>query len=187
MRTHPGTFRETNVAGTRTVIANTAVVRAAWHYNKQVDVGFRAFPGVAFVRNHIANTAVLRAKQHYLHPFTWLWQYTTTLPINQWAVASPPPMIKVMPQGSQPQDGMATNGSISGKVTAATVPQVDVDVHLIWRPTRQIIAMVRTDANGDYTFTGLDPTKTENYAVLAFDLEAGTDYNIGRIDRLTAG
>jgi hypothetical protein len=46
---------------------------------------------------------------------------------------------------------------------------------------------VRTDANGDYTFTGLDPTKAEGYAVIAFDLEAGTDYNIGRIDRMTAG
>jgi hypothetical protein len=72
-------------------------------------------------------------------------------------------------------------------VTVATVPQVDVDVHLIWRPSRQIIGMVRTDANGFYTFTGLDPTKSESYAVIAFDLEAGTDYNIGRHDRLTAG
>jgi hypothetical protein len=187
MRTHPGTFREPNVAGTRTVIANTAYVRAVWHYNKQVDVGFRPFTGgVAFARNYIANTAVLRAAQHYLHPFTWLWQYNTgTLPINLWPVV--PAILKTAPQGSHFNDGMATNGSITGKVTVATVAQVDVAVCLIWRQTKQIIGMVRTDANGDYTFTGLDPTKAESYAVIAFDLEAGTDYNIGRQDRLTAG
>jgi hypothetical protein len=186
MRTHPGTFRETNVAGTRTVIANTAYVRAAWHYTKKVDVGFRPFTGgVGFMHDIIPNTAAMRARLHVLRSFG-LWQDTLgAIPTNTYPEAKRG--LKFAPQGAHPTDGMATNGTLTGKVTVATVAQVDVVVCLIWRQTKQIIGMVRTDANGDYTFTGLDPTKAEGYAVIAFDLEAGTDYNIGRIDRMTAG
>jgi len=186
LRTHPGTFREGNVAGTRTVIANTAYVRAVWHYNKQVDVGFRPLTGGAgFMHDIITNSAAMRARIRVMRSLG-LWQDTVAgVPMNQYAVVTA--KLVTAPHGSHFNDGMATNGMITGKVTAATVAQVGVEVCLIWRQTKQIIGMVRTDANGDYTFTGLDPTKSEGYAVVAFDLPGGDVWNIGRLDRLTPG
>ena len=83
-----------------------------------------------------------------------------------------------------------TTGAISGTVQAETSPGVytaksGITVRLYWRLSGQLIASTTSDGSGLFSFSGLDPTATELYFVLAFDDVAGTVYNIAPADLLT--
>lgn len=62
------------------------------------------------------------------------------------------------------------DGSGSGMITDAVsgMPLGNVMVVLLWRPTGQRIDRAWTDADGSYSFRGLDPTAAEHYVTIAF-------------------
>lgn len=75
---------------------------------------------------------------------------------------------------------------INGEVTAGGSPVASCVVRLYDRTTGALVDSTTTDGSGLYAFTGLDPD-SEKYFVLAFDPSGGTQYNIARLDLLTAG
>lgn len=77
-----------------------------------------------------------------------------------------------------------TSGGITGAVTTAGTPVVGAVVRLYLSADGSLVASTTTNGSGVYGFSGL-ALSVEAYFVLAFD-STGT-YNIGRLDRLTAG
>lgn len=69
------------------------------------------------------------------------------------------------------------NGTLGGTVLESGVPVADVRVTVLWRPSMQPIARTYTDAAGEWSVDGVDPTDTENYVVVIHDKEGGTVYN----------
>jgi hypothetical protein len=169
------------------IIANSAINRAALRYRSEGEQDYRdGYSGIAFSKAMIVNSALNRAKLHYTREIVGAWQGTTgPLPFKRAKAGRK--TLRFLPMTGDYRGALRCDGSISGTVTASGTPQVGVRLLLIWKAHPLVIASTLTDANGYYSFTGLDPTKTEGYAVIAFDLETGTDYNIGRLDRLTAG
>lgn len=67
------------------------------------------------------------------------------------------------------------DGFITGVVTESTVPIPNALVTLHWRPSMQPIGRTWSNVAGEYTFTGLDPTKS--YTVICQDPAGGVQYN----------
>ncbi len=75
-------------------------------------------------------------------------------------------------------------GGITGTVTIAGSPVSGAVVRLYLTSNGSIVASTTTNGSGVYGFSGLS-LSVEAYFILAFD---STDtYNIGRLDRMTAG
>lgn len=78
-------------------------------------------------------------------------------------------------------------GALSGTVKINGVAQSYVKVYLYYRPTGQKINAAITDANGAYSFAGLDRSAVSNksYYAVAVDPDGlGTQYDSGIYDRL---
>lgn len=69
------------------------------------------------------------------------------------------------------------NGVFGGTVLEAGIPVANVRVTVLWRPSMQPIARVYTNAVGEWTAEGFDPTDYVNYVVVIHDPEGGTVYN----------
>lgn len=69
------------------------------------------------------------------------------------------------------------NGSIGGVISEAGVPIANVVVFLHWRKNMHRIERTFTDADGAFSFSGLDPTAENDYVVVIQDREGGTVYN----------
>lgn len=77
------------------------------------------------------------------------------------------------------RDRLNQDASLGGTVYENGVPLKDCEVVVFWRPTMARIARAFTDANGDWLVSGLDPAKTDHYAVVIKDKAGGTVYNDG--------
>jgi hypothetical protein len=179
---------------TRTTITNTAALRAVWHYVRVGDRHTRFnTTAIGIYKDIIANMALLRAKPRYVRKSENVWIDTVPMPMSgewyNWAaeIARFLPMNADILMSGGGSGFVRTDGSITGVVTENGTPVAAVDVVLIWRPLMSVIGYARTNASGVYLFTGLDPTFTAKYAVIAFDPAGGTVYNIGRLDLLTPG
>lgn len=76
------------------------------------------------------------------------------------------------------------NGRIAGTLLSAGVPKVDTWVFLSYRLTAQVIAGTRTDANGNFEFTGLYPNA--KYLVSAYESRTNPPgYNVVNADYIT--
>lgn len=82
------------------------------------------------------------------------------------------------------QAALEGNGTISGIVTAATVPVNLCAVTLHWEKSGECIGRTWTDKTGYYEFTGLDPS-LDTYFVVYHDLPGGTVYNHKVLAKLT--
>ncbi|HOX27390.1 MAG TPA: SdrD B-like domain-containing protein [Candidatus Krumholzibacteria bacterium] len=69
------------------------------------------------------------------------------------------------------------DGNLGGTISESGNPINGVVVFLHWRQTMQVIAKTYTDANGEYSFSGLDPAMSEKYVVVIQDRPGGTVYN----------
>jgi hypothetical protein len=78
---------------------------------------------------------------------------------------------------SAPIGAFRVDGVFGGNAKVAGVNTANVEVFVLWRPTLQRIARVRTDADGNWSFTGLNPDQYENYVVVFKDPPGGTAYN----------
>lgn len=56
-------------------------------------------------------------------------------------------------------------GTIAGKVMEGLTPIPNSPVYLIWRNPFQVIAVTRTNAQGEYSFTGLDRNASDYLAI----------------------
>lgn len=83
-------------------------------------------------------------------------------------------------------DGGSTVYGIEGIVTAGGSPVTSCVVRLYDRTTGNQVDDTTTNGSGFYSFTGL-AADSEKYFVIAFDPSGGTSYNLGCLDRLTAG
>ena len=77
-----------------------------------------------------------------------------------------------------------TTGTLSGIVTEGGTEVPFCVVRLYYRPTGQLIAQTHSDADGLFTFTGLQ-VGVANYYALALDPDGGTQYNAVIFDRLS--
>jgi hypothetical protein len=71
------------------------------------------------------------------------------------------------------------DGTLGGVVTEGGVPVPNCEVMVMWRPHMRLIARARTASDGSWSVSGLDPTKTSEYAIVIKDPPGGTAYNDG--------
>lgn len=71
------------------------------------------------------------------------------------------------------------DGTLGGTVLENGVALKDCKVTVVWRRSMQPIGVTWTNAAGVWQVAGLDPTKTEHYAVAIHDKAGGTVYNDG--------
>jgi hypothetical protein len=71
------------------------------------------------------------------------------------------------------------DGTLGGTVLENGVVLKDCKITVLWRPSMQPIGVTWTDALGVWQVAGLDPTKTQHYAVAIHDKAGGTVYNDG--------
>jgi len=86
--------------------------------------------------------------------------------------------------------GMTTPlGSISGQITKNTIGVPNTTVLLIHRTYLQVVNRTKTDASGNYIFTGLNESDISQgkYGIFALDNTESDYFNAGRLDRLSAG
>jgi hypothetical protein len=69
------------------------------------------------------------------------------------------------------------DGIFGGNVKTAGVNEPNVEVMVMWRPSMRLIARTRTDADGNWTLTGFDPTRAADYAIIYKDPATGAVYN----------
>lgn len=80
---------------------------------------------------------------------------------------------------------MPTAGKIAGTVREGATPVAACTVRLYDRTTGNLISSQSTGAYGEFLFSALDETQTENFFVVALDPAGGTQYNAMIYDRLT--
>jgi len=69
------------------------------------------------------------------------------------------------------------DGTLSGTVTVGGSPVANIRVVLLYRWPTSILDIQYTDASGNYSFSNLDTTLTNSYAVVFLDAQGGTLYN----------
>lgn len=79
-----------------------------------------------------------------------------------------------------------TAGKIAGVVKEGAAPIPAAQVALYYRPNKRLVASQRANQWGVFLFQDLDQTEIDNYFVVAFDPDGGTQYNALVYDRLTA-
>ena len=80
---------------------------------------------------------------------------------------------------------MPTAGKIAGTVREGATPVAACTVRLYDRTTGALISSQSTGTYGEFLFSALDETQTENFFVVALDPAGGTQYNAMIYDRLT--
>lgn len=76
------------------------------------------------------------------------------------------------------------SGTITGSVKEGATAIPYCWVHLYYRPTGERISSTKTDASGNFTFTGLQASQSLYFAV-ALDPDGGTTYNALVYDRVS--
>jgi hypothetical protein len=81
-------------------------------------------------------------------------------------------------------DPIRKDGVLSGNVKTAGVNEPVTEVFVFWRPSMALVARTFTDASGNWSVAGLDPTLAL-YTVVIKDPSTGTLYNDGIFAQLT--